>query len=168
MTFLSLLKSIPKDGDISPELDHKLKKAANMLLAGREGGNVDVPDRERNNVDYEDLSGLDDLSEPEMIEDEEAATTDRANFEPDESGDDEDEDLTRRKPRCTLITYDDRDRIFSFFEGSRREVNQTKARLDLIRIKKGHEACKKEVKKLREKYLSQTMGDFYEKGSCSG
>jgi hypothetical protein len=65
MSFLKLLRSIPKDGDISPELDRRLKSAANMLLADREDGNLNIMDDDKNSdvVEYEDRTGLEELNE---------------------------------------------------------------------------------------------------------
>lgn len=156
MSFLKLLRSIPKDGEITPELEWKLHKAAVGLLRGQEGGSYDLPDREHRVVEYEDRSGLEDLSEPEIIEDSELEDRSDRTLERDYDDD--------RRHRVVLVTRDENDREIPFAEGSERQIAQIRKRLDLIRAQKGHRACQKEIKKMREEYLLHTMGDFYEKG----
>jgi hypothetical protein len=75
MTFLSLLKEIQKNGEMSPAFERKLTFAAYNLLAGRDGY-FDLGDMRANArddlVEYGDYDALEDLSEPDMIEDDEA------------------------------------------------------------------------------------------------
>jgi len=151
LTFLKLLRYIPINEDISPEMMRKLEAAANRLLAGREGGNADAIDNiPTRSVDYEDRSALEDLTEPELIE--------REHAEPEAA-------LVRGEytPRNhVLLTVDEHDREIVIAKGTRREIEDLKASLSMVRVKKGKGACDKEIKKLRNKYL----GELYEKSDC--
>lgn len=149
MTFLKLIRSIPKDGEIPPELEHKLKSAANMLLAGREDGNTDLVDGTPELVvEYEDRGGLEEAGEPDMIESE---SNSHSEFTLDRDFD---------EPRCVLLADDDHSREIVIATGPRREIEGLKASLCMIRLKRGGRAYMKQVKKLRKKYL----GELYGKG----
>lgn len=150
MTLMKLLRSIPINEDISPEMLCKLEAAANRLLIGREGGNADATDDiPTRSVDYEDQSGLEDLTEPELIEREHAepeAVLVRGEYTP---------------RNHVLLTVDEHDREIVIAKDTRREIEDLKAYLSMVRIKKGKGACDKEIKKLRNEYL----GELYEKGN---
>jgi len=158
MSFLKLLRSIPKDGEITPELERKLHKAAVGLLRGQEIGSYDLPDKEHRLVEYENHSGLEALNEPEIIDEENAESEDRSDHILEcNYGDNCGHELV-------LVTLDENDREIPFANGSKRQITQIRKNLDLIRAKRGHKACQNEIRRLREEYLLQTMGDFYEKG----
>ena len=157
MSFLELLRSIPKDSEITPELERKLHKAAVGLLRGQESGSYDLPDKEHRLVEYENDSGLEALSEPEIIDEENAESEDRSDHT--QEGD-YDDDCHHR----LVLTRDENDREIPFAEGSESQIAQIRKKLDLIRAKRGHKACQEEIRKLRDEYLLHTMGDFYEKG----
>ncbi len=160
MSLLKMLQSLPPGEEISPEMERKLKSAANMLLAGREGGHANRIGPSDRSVGYGDYDGLANLTEPQIIERESLetqgaeSTLEICEYHNDYS----DNELC--KPRYVMLNFDEA----PFFEGSRRQVEQVQTRLEMTRVKEGLKAMKKEMKKLRETYLKQKMGDFYEKG----
>ena len=118
MTFLELLRSIPKDGDITPGLERKLHKAAVGLLRGQEIGSYDLPDKEHRVVEYENHSGLEAPSEPEIIDEENSESEDRSDHTLERDYDDD------RGHRLVLLVRDENYREIPFAEGSERQIAQ--------------------------------------------
>jgi len=164
MTFLKLLRSIPPDGEITPELEWKLQRAAGALLRGRESGNYDLPDIDRVEVGYGEYDALEDLSEPDMIERESELS--RSDFEaecdyfPEDFSEPETIELeSEAGSRYVLIVYDyDQEQEIAIKEGTKADLARISAWLDLVRARDGFGAYRTEVIKMRAEYLRGSHG----------
>jgi hypothetical protein len=164
MTFLKLLRSIPPDGEITPELEWKLKRAAGALLRGQESGTYDLPDTDRVEVGYGEYDALEDLSEPDMIERESELS--RSDFEaecdyfPEDFSEPETIELeSEAGSRHVLIVYDyHTEQEIAIKEGTKADLARISAWLDLIRARDGLGAYRTEVRKMRAEYLRRFHG----------
>lgn len=154
MSFLKLLKSIPADGDITPELQRRLHKAAVALLRGQEIGGYDPQEEAASPVTYEDHAALEEPLEPEIIEREKSEF--KSNSELEQCSDSDGDGGCRD---YVLLVRDKYDRELPIATGSDRYITQMKRRLDFIRAQKGYRAYQKAIKRLRKEYLEE----FYEK-----
>ena len=152
MTFLSLLKEIPKNGEMSPAFERKLTFAAFNLLAGREGGHLDLGEMRANAkddlVEYGDYDALEDLSEPDTIEDEEAELP---IDDPDSVDDPVEENLYERFTELYIINK--QGRKITIFRGSHKKADRIRDQLDLILVRQGRGAYQRKIRELREAYL---------------
>jgi hypothetical protein len=151
MTFLSLLKEIPKNGEISPAFERKLTFAAYNLLAGRDG-HLDLGEMRANAkddlVEYGDYDALEDLSEPDTIEDEEAELS---IDDPDSVDDPVEENLYESYTELYIINK--QGRKITIFRGPHKMADQIRDQLDLIHVRQGRGACQRKIRELRETYL---------------